>query len=69
MVNCLNVEKICFVYIFSEKSVKQRVTLSRNHIEGGKAILSDIKGDIKLYTSYDREKFADSEYVYNSIAP
>jgi hypothetical protein len=25
--------------------------------------------DIELYTSYDREKFADSEYVYNSISP
>jgi hypothetical protein len=25
--------------------------------------LSDIMGDIELYTSYDREKFADSKYV------
>jgi hypothetical protein len=33
--------------------------------------LNDIYGNIELYTSYDREKFADSEYVgtYNSISP
>jgi hypothetical protein len=31
--------------------------------------LSNIYGDIELYTSYDREKFADSKYVYNSISP
>jgi hypothetical protein len=37
------------------------------HIEGFG--LSDNKGDIELYTSYDKEKFADSEYVYNSISP
>jgi hypothetical protein len=31
--------------------------------------LSDIYGDVELYTSNDREKFAVSEYVYNSISP